>query len=248
MIDHVNRPQCYSAFFAQKNPITVQHKEENKAPAFVKVGTAIGAGICAYGATYLIAKKQSKALNKAINVFNVKFDEKNMLFVASAALLGGMFAGMVLDKQEYRKAKFQEGIHQAVANIICPLALVACLNKGFEKIRPYIKLPSVKETSQIKKVINNSIKIIPNLGVTLAGLVGGVLIGTEIANKINKSSSENFTPRKVKLLDFMYHPDDVAAAFVLADKNGYLQKVVGRIIPPVFMMHGYEAGTKRTNA
>ena len=43
----------------------------------------------------------------------------------------------------------------------------------------------------------------------------------------------------------MYHPDDIATALVLSDKTGAIQKTLGKIIPPIFTICGYETGVKR---
>jgi len=247
MIDNVTRPQCYSAFYARPKINIISENNVEKTPTKVKVGSFVGSAICALGATALIAKNQSKLLKKPISMFNIKYDEANMIGVASSALAGGLVSGMCLDEHKYRKAKIHEAIHQAVANILCPIALVGILLKGYSKISSNIKLPQFKETSATKKFLNNTIQIIPNLAVTAVGLVSGVVIGTKIANKINGEGENTFQERKVKPLDFIYHPDDVAAAFALADRKGSLQKIVGKIIPPVFMLHGYEAGTSRGN-
>ena len=97
----------------------------------------------------------------------------------------------------------------------------------------------------MKKFINNAIKIAPNLAITIAGLIGGVYIGTKITNKINDDASGAVQPRKIKPVDFIYHPDDIATAFVLSDKNGIIQKIAGKVIPPIFTLCGYETGIKR---
>ena len=87
-------------------------------------------------------------------------------------------------------------------------------------------------------------KLLPRLGIALAGLVGGVLLGTVISNKMNGLDGTR-QERHVKTIDYMYHPDDIAAAFAVADRKGVLQKFVSKIIPPVFMFHGYDTGTRR---
>ena len=254
MIDNVTKPQCYRAFYRNTQDCAKKchniHPAEyhEKAPTNIKVGTFLGSAACALAAAFLIARKQSKVLNEKIGLFSIKYDEKSMLSVAGAALTGGLLTGIALDDPKHKKAKIKEGVHQLVANIITPLAMVSVFNLGYEKLTKNIKFPSLKETTKLNKVLNYSIKLIPNLAVTLVGLTAGVFLGTAISNKINDSyinSPCQKTERKVKPLDFIYHPDDVAAAFALADKQGSLRKIIGKIIPPIFTLHGYEAGTKR---
>lgn len=254
MIDNVTQPQCYRAFYRNTQECTRKcpkiHTTEYppETPSNIKVGTFLGSAACALAAAFLIARKQSKVLNEKIGLFSIKYDEKSMLGVAGAALAGGLLTGIAIDDPKYKKAKIREGVHQLVANIITPLAMVSAFNWGYEKLTKNIKFPSFKETSKLNKFLNYSIKIVPNLAVTLVGLTAGVFLGTALSNKINDSYINNpcqKTERKVKPLDFIYHPDDVAAAFALADKQGSLRKIIGKIIPPIFTLHGYEAGTKR---
>ncbi|MCQ2958059.1 MAG: hypothetical protein MJ180_04045 [Candidatus Gastranaerophilales bacterium] len=221
--------------------------KSDEAPLSLKAGTFISSLACASLMAYCISKNQSKALNKKINIFNVKYTEKDMLKVAFSALAGGTLTGIIFDDKKYVKPKLQEAMHQAIANIACPILLILGLNKAYDKVAKNIKLPQFKETSSVKKALNTTINVLPNLLVTGVGLIAGVFAGTAVSNFINDKITDNFNKRKVKPLDFIYHPDDIAAALVLADKQGHIQKIVGRIIPPVFACHGFEAGSKRSN-
>ena len=166
-----------------------------------------------------------------------------MIWVAIASICGGLATGGAVDDKKYLPIKLKEGLHQAVANILTPLLLISGLNKIYDKYQPK-KLPQFAPDTKLKKFANEAIKMAPRLVIAIAGLVGGVCAGTIISNKINRlENTEN--ERQIKALDFIYHPDDIAAAFAIADKKGVLQKFVSKIIPPVFMMHGYDAGTRR---
>jgi len=248
MINNIQRPQCYNAFYSAKTSSNnFVHNKVNDASLGLKATTFATSLACATLVTYCIARKQSKLSNKKINIFNVMYSETDMLKVAFSSLAGGTIMGLALDNKKYVKPKLQEALHQAVANIACPLLLVLGLNKGYEKISSNIKMFQFKETSQIMKGINIALNILPNLALTCVGLASGVLAGTKISNVINKQINDDYVDRKIKPLDFCYHPDDIAAALVLADKQGGIQRVVGRILPPVFALHGFEAGSKRTN-
>ena len=197
------------------------------------------------GAAFLLAKHQSKGLGKSVNIFNVKYNELGIQAIATSSLAGGLLAGIGLDKKKHRKAKIREGIHQAIANIMFPLLLIGAGNKIYEKIKPKIKLPQLHQNSSLSKLANNCIKVFPHLAITIAGLIGGVHLGTIVSNKINECTEHHCHKREVKPLDFIYHPDDIATALVLSDKNGRIQKIVGKIIPPIFTLCGYETGIKR---
>ena len=245
MIKKVTPPQCYSAFYSQKRPCCHHPHVHKEPPAKVKIGSLVGAATGALGAAYLLSRHQSKILGKKVNLFNVKYSEIGVQSIATASLAGGLAAGIALDEKQYRKAKLREGVHQAIANIMMPLLLIGAGNRLYDKIKPKIKLPQLPATGKVNKFINSLIQIVPHLAVTTVGLVGGVHLGTMLSNKINECAEHHCHQRKVKPLDFIYHPDDVATALVLSDKNGAIQKVVGKIIPPIFTLCGYETGIKR---
>ncbi len=245
MIEKITNARCYSAFQSRKRPCCHSPHIHEEAPTKVKVGSLLGSGIGALGSVYLLAKGQSKALKKPVNIFNVKYSELGIQGIATAALAGGLGAGIALDEKQHTKAKVREGIHQAIANILFPLLLIGGANKAYDVISPQLKLPQINSSSKGAKLINGAVQVVPRLALTMAGLIGGVCLGTKVSNKINEECEHHCHTREVKPLDFIYHPDDVATALVLADKQGSIQKVVGKIIPPIFTLCGYQAGVKR---
>ena len=197
MIEPISHPPCFRAFNSSKNVI----KKQEEAPKNVKLASIIGAGFCALGAAHLIAKHQSKALNKAINMFQVKYNEPAIMGVALSSVIGGLVAGGITDDKKYLPIKIKEGIHQTIANIMAPLLLITGLNKIYGKYSPK-KLPQFTPDSKFKKAANEAIKIAPHLLIALVGLVSGVFLGTMISNKINgldKTPKE----RKVKPIDII---------------------------------------------
>lgn len=245
MLNKITTPQCYSAFYSKKRPCCHHPHLHKEPPSKVKVASLLGAATGTLGAVCLLAKRQSKLLKKPVGLLNVTYSELGIQAVATSSLAGGLLAGIAVDDKQHRKAKLREGVHQLVANIMCPLLLIGTANRLYDRVKDRIKLPQLPNTSKANKVINTAIQILPNLAVTAAGLVGGVHLGTMLSNKINECAEHHCHPRKVKALDFIYHPDDVATALVLADKNGSVQKIVGKVIPPIFTLCGYEAGVKR---
>ena len=239
MIDPVTSPKCFSAFNSSK-----RIKEQDvDAPAKVKVASVIGAGVGALGAAYLLARRQGRAMHKSVGMFNVKYNEPELLGVAIASIIGGLGLGGLADDKKYFSMKVKEGVHQTIANVLAPLFLIGGLNKIYDK-NPIKKLPQFAENTGIKKVLNETVKMLHRLGLATVGLLGGVWLGTLISNKITGLDGTK-KERHIKPVDFIYHPDDFAAAFAIADKKGVLQKFVSKIIPPVFMFHGYDTGTRR---
>ena len=247
LINQIEKPKCYSAFYSSKRPCChVPHVHE-KPPIKVKIGSLIGAATGALGAVFLMSRMQSRALKRPVSMLNVKYNEFGIQGVATASLAGGLTAGLLLDDKKHRNAKVREGIHQAIANILFPLILIGAGNKLYDKLRPSFVSKQIPKAAGVAKLLNDAKQIIPRFAITAAGLVGGVHLGTKVSNKINDSCcSHHCHERKVKPLDFIYHPDDVATALVLSDKGGgAIQKVVGKIIPPIFTLCGYETGIKR---
>ena len=239
MIEPIASPSCFKAFKSSKNI----KKTEDKAPGSVKAASIIGAGVCALGAAHLLARRQNKLLNKSANLFSLKYNEPELIGVALASIVGGLAAGGICDDKKYFPLKVKEAIHQTVANVLAPILLVGGLNKIYDKL-PIKNLPQLAPTSKTREFANEAIKMLPRLAIAIVGLVSGVALGTVVSNKINKLEQTEHE-RKVKAMDYIYHPDDIAAAFAIADKNGVLEKIVGKIIPPVFMLHGYDTGTRR---
>ena len=239
MIEPVAKPKCFSAFNSSKY-IT---ERDVDTPVSVKAASIVGAGIGALGSACLFARRQSRTLNKSVGMFGVKYNEPELIGVAIASVIGGLLFGGLADDKKHFSIKVKEGIHQIVANILTPLLLIGGLNRIYDKY-PIKNIPQFAENKGIKKVANEAMKMLPRLGIALVGLVGGVMFGTVISNKMNALEGTK-QERHIKAVDYIYHPDDFAAAFAVADKKGVLQKVVSKIIPPIFMLHGYDAGTRR---
>lgn len=240
MIEKYSRPQCYNAFYSTKADI----KKTQPVSFSVKAASVVGSGIGALGAAYAISKHQTKILNKSINLFGIKYTEPEILKVALSSVAGGFALGALSDDKKYLGAKTKEAVHQVIANILAPIATIWIGNKLFDKIEHKIKLPKFNSKNKVISIINTSLNILPRLAVTTLGLITGLYSGTKISNILN-GTDKTPSARNVKALDYIYHPDDFAAALALADKNGTMQKFVAKIIPPVFMLHGIEAGTKR---
>lgn len=245
LINQIEKPKCYSAFYSSKRPCChIPHIHE-KPPTKVKIGSLVGAATGALGAVFLLSRLQSRALKRPVNMLNVKYNEFAIQGVATASLAGGLTAGLLLDDKKHRNAKIREGIHQAIANILFPLILIGAGNKLYDKFKT-ANVKQIANTRGVNNLLNSIKQIVPRFAITAAGLVGGVCLGTKVSNKINDSCSHHCHARKVKPLDFIYHPDDVATALVLSDKGGgAIQKIVGKIIPPIFTLCGYETGIKR---
>lgn len=241
MIDNLSTPVCYRDFYS--NRLRINKHRQQEPPLKVKVGSLVGSAIGTMGAVYVISKKQANTKNIK-NILNISYSETEILGVALSGVLGGLISGTILDDKKHSKAKTKEAMHQALANIITPIVFIGLAQKLYDKTDISKKILNFSQKAK-SKFIKTSAEILPRLSLVLAGLITGVSVGTFISNTINQKFDKNHAKRTIKPLDFMYHPDDLATALVLSDKNGTIQKIVGKIIPPIFTICGYETGVKR---
>ena len=239
MINSITNPKCFSAFNSSK----CINEQGADTPIKVKAASVIGAGLGALGSAYLLARRQSKLSNKAVNMFGLKYNEPELIGVALASIAGGLGLGGLVDDKKHFSIKVKEAVHQTIANVLAPLLLIGGLNKIYDKYQ-IKKFPQFAENKGIKKVANETIKMLPRLGLATIGVLGGVWLGTLLSNKLTGLEGKK-KERHIKPVDFIYHPDDFAAAVAIADKKGVLQKFVSKVIPPIFMLHGYDTGTRR---
>lgn len=161
------------------------------------------------------AKKQNK------NIFNIKYGLKEMISVSAGGIFGGVAAGILFDKKEYRKQKTNEGIFQFM-NASVPSFCVAGLLKLSEKFKPL-----------------NSKKA--KLVFILTGLFVGMKAASTISNKINDPFNK-VPDRKVTLKDSVANFDDAIGALVLA-KIPVAQKIhAEKFLPVIYGWCGYRAG------
>jgi hypothetical protein len=214
-------------------------------PTSIKLAAIAGSAVGVLGTAYLLSKGQTKKTGKFVDTFSVKYNPKEILALGAASVLGGTTAGIVADKKEHKTAKYKEGVYQLLANVISPITSIAIVDKLYSKVAPNIKLPQFKPKNEFNKTMNTVIKAVPNFAVVSAGLVGGIAAGTIIANKVISKIFNKKDKKEVSLAALGYHVDDIVTSASIADKTGFLQKSLGKFIPAIFTVMGYEAGTKR---
>ncbi len=216
-------------------------------PTGIKLAALAGSAVGALGTAYLLAKGQTKKTGKLVDTFSVKYNPKEILALGAASVLGGTAAGIAADKKEYKEAKYKEGIHQLIANVISPITSIAIFDKLYSTVAPKIKIPQLKPKTEFNKTINTIMKAAPNFAVVSAGLVSGLAAGTAISNKVISkifSKSKN-NDKNISLTALGYHADDIVTSASVADKTGLMQKSLGKFIPLIFTLLGYESGAKR---
>lgn len=190
------------------------HRKEETSPS-AKMKIAGGALVGTVVPLMMIAKSPR-------NIFKVNYGLKEMLMISTGSITGGILAGLAFDKKEHRKQKVNEGVFQLM-NSTVPAVLTASLIALIRKIKPGK---------------NTGLKI----GVTAVGLLGGMLLATKLANRIN-DPYDKVPDRKLTIKDALANVDDAMSIFVVS-KVPVADKIpVEKFLPVIYSWCGYRAGT-----
>ena len=171
-------------------------------------------------------KSRMKAIYEPLNI---TYKLKEMLSVSAGSILGGLTGGFLFDKnkdKENNKSKIKEAVFQLL-NVSIPII---------------IGEQAVKFTK--KKKLNGAL---PQLASAVIAVGAGMPIAAKISNTINNKviDKENPDNRKLKIKDCFVHIDDFIGVFVLSGIPLAKKLQVEKILPFLYGMCGYEAGTKK---
>ncbi|MFA6989898.1 MAG: hypothetical protein WC197_07495 [Candidatus Gastranaerophilaceae bacterium] len=203
-----------SNFKQQSNSVS------NKADAHkINIPALIGSIIGTLIPMIITKKIQNKGL------LNINYEFKEMIFVGTGAILGGLIGGIIKDKKEKKWEKVKEANFQWITNLLLPTFFVDQFLKYANKAFP-------KQNNKIAKVI-----------AVIAGVGSGMKIGEIVTNKINsfidKGQSQK---RKLKARDAILHVDDLPVGLTLS-KVSYIDK----LLPFCFIYSGYQTGKGNHN-
>ncbi len=227
----------------KENPLSgiVKKDQDGK----VKRAALAGSALTTFVYLFALAKGQKKAAFKVKDMFNLDFGTLEAIGLATSSVVGGLAGGLLTDKKENKKPKLKEAVHQFLGNIVTPITIVGVA------------------TSQIKK--RNFDKLTKWTLSALSGVVGvvvGVTAGNWMASKVNKVIFKENDDRKVGIKDFGIHVDDILTVIALATSKKKdvseladmaelpktpIQKFISKALPAIFLICGYEAGTKKAN-
>lgn len=175
--------------------------------------------------------KNLKFLKKSETVlrsFDIDYSSKEMLMVSSGAVLGGLAGGLLFDKNKEKTnkiAKVKESVFQ-IFNVSIPIVI------GDQ----VVKLANKKNwTGAWVKVVAPVIAI--GTGMPIAATISNI-----INNKV--IDKEHPDKRKLRVRDAFVHVDDFAGVLVLT-KVPFADELK-KILPFLYGMCGYEAGTKKS--
>ena len=205
------------------------------------MGVAAAMAVTLKGKDYKLNPLEAfKTHPKEWAIFKVEYDgekhevEKLVGRLAIGSVAGGLIGGALFDKKENMVAKYREAVIQIVGNIAVPLLVVSIGMRQFKKIEP-------KVLNSMKFLKGNFTKL-PELLVSAASLVAGILLGNTIGNFINKKAFNVKGDRKIKLADMSPHIDDVCLATSLVAAESEIGPYVARLIPAALMVPGISVG------
>lgn len=225
-------PQRFSMtnFLARGKDISYGYMNMKKNPEVIKNGKdittkdkilAASGGILGVSIPLLTFMK----MQKAPNIFKVKYKVQHMLTMAACGNIGGIMIGSIGEPKSDQIKKWKEGAFQMSLTSL-PMLLV----DGSIKLC---------ESSKNKKINNNFVKIL----VSIAGVAIGSNTAIFISNKL-RSDKEALNPkRELKLIDMIANLDDAVAICVLA-KIPFADKIhIERALPFIYSFCGYRSGT-----
>lgn len=196
-----------------------------------KVKRASLAGSAATTLLYLfaVAKATKKGNFKVSDMFKINFNSvARAIGLATSALAGGLAGGLIADKKENRKPKLKEAMHQFLGNIVTPISIVGIGTSLIEK----------HNLSMVKNCIYGGIAAIVGVGCGVTG-------GNYVASKVNEAIYKENDDRKVGPKDFGIHIDDILTVMAMTNLGDKVKSFVSKALPAIFLICGYEAGTKK---
>ena len=195
----------------------------------VRIASLTGSVAATLVYLFAMAKKAKKGDFKIKDMFNVDFQNMfKVMGLATTSVIGGLTGGLIADSEENRKPKLKEAIHQFLGNIVTPITIVGLAAKQIEKR----KLPVTKE------ILFSSLAAV-------VGVTTGVTGGNYIASKVNKAIFKENDDRKLGVKDFGIHVDDLLTVAALTPSGEKIKGFISKALPAIFLICGYEAGTKQ---
>ena len=191
------------------------------APARTKVaviaGTTLATG--AYIGGLIKGKGTGNVLKR---VSNLELGIKEGIELCTVSTLGGLLAGLAVDKPETRKYKYKDSVNQLVGNTFIPFGFLALSNKITKS------LPKIWQTI-----------------IGIGTLIATTFLGHKVANKINEKVFKEDSGYKCTLKDFVCDMDDFVFAASTVVNNKTLYKLTASVCPVTYAMLGYRAGCRQ---
>lgn len=187
--------------------------KKTKSKALILASTIIGTAI----PIILLRNKQDAFIK---SVVNLDYDLKNIIIVGLGSIFGGLTGGLIANKGKNADKKAQEGIYQAISNIILPTVLA---DGGLKILKNH-------------KIDNKFAKA----AVTILGVGSGMVLGNFLCDKLNKKLFKNkHQKRDMHIKDTFVHIDDLPVCLAL-NKGKFFH--IEKLVPVGSILSGYETG------
>lgn len=182
--------------------------------------------------------------NKKIET--LKLEEKEIITLAGASIVGGLIGGKIFDDKSQFNAKIKESVSQMLGDVLVPLSFVAIPSRWYqkhaEKVSSYA--PQIKNPNNSKALMkfNKLLKGLPAMGIMAGSLCAGIVVGNRVSNFINEKVFHKKVKRNIRVTDFAPHLDDICLASTLMSNGNMFGKIVSRFVPLALMVAGNEVG------
>lgn len=194
---------------------TYRNHQKEKNDSTLKYKVALGSVVGTAVPLVAMAKKQKT------NIFNIKYNAMSMVMLSAGAILGGLVTGIFAGKKEHRTQKIHEGVFQFF-NATVPTTMVAGVYSIIKKNKKLDNIPT--------KIIG-----------ALAGLVGGMFLASELANRVN-DPYDKVPDRKLTIKDAVANVDDAVGVLVVSKVPLTNKLPMEKVLPAVYGWCGYRAG------
>ena len=184
---------------------------------------------CAKGKNYSLSPKaimNSKIKNTYL--YQAHFEEPEILAMGAGSITGGLLGGILIDnRSNNQKAELKSKVGEAIiqmGNICVPILSVGQCARLGDKVEKRLENRISVNAGKITKTL---VKI-PKLGLTLAGLGGGMYVGNIVANILKSKLLDANEMRRMKPSDLFMHWDDLclAASFYAGEPTTTMNGVV----------------------
>ena len=189
----------------------------NRTKVAVIAGTALATGAYIGG---LIRGKGTGNILKRVS--NLELGIKEGIELCTVSTLGGLGAGLLVDKPDTRKYKLKDSINQLIGNTFIPFGFLALSNKITKS------LPKVWQTL-----------------IGIGTLIATTFLGHAVANKVNEKIFKEESGYKCSGKDFSNDIDDIVFVASTVMKNKKLYQLTASVCPITYMLHGYLAGCRQ---
>ena len=251
-IPHIHKNEHFGSLYPT-------HKKEKTVDSGLsrgqRTGVAVSSALGVSAALAILAKTATwkrfslnplKIINTKIKdtyLYQVKFEEKEIISMTAGSIVGGLAGGLVIDERSNNdKAELKSKVGEAIiqfGNACVPILTIGQCSKLGDKAESGILKKMSPDAGNFMKFLAK----MPKLFFILTGLAVGMIIGNKAANYLKKHLLDSDDARKIKPADMFMHWDDlcVAASFF---SDGPVVQGFARLVPLAMLMAGYQVGCK----